>query len=109
MIYQIDLIPQQGHVTMIPLSQGDTGAREIRFQITANGENIALNGTESVVLIQANGSRHACRIEAGEAVIDATADMTEYCGQYYCKLQITEQNGGVISTAAFILEVEKRP
>ena len=108
MRYQISMIPK-ATVTRCGVSQGDTSLRKFEFELMQGAEMIALEGTETVEFIQSNGARHTCTIEQGRALLDAYEDMTAEPGSYRCKLKITETGGGIIYSAAFILEVEKRP
>lgn len=108
MRYQINIEPQ-GTVTRVGVSQGDTSLRKFEFELIHDGEMIPLETTQSAEFIQANGSRHLCEIEQGRAFLDAYEDMTAEAGSFRSKLKITDTNGGTIYSAAFILEVEKRP
>lgn len=108
MRYQISMIPKEA-VTRCGVSQGDTSLRKFEFELMQGTEMIALEGTETVEFIQSNGSRHTCTIEQGRAYLDAYEDMTAVPGIYKCKLKVTETGGGTIYSAAFTLEVEKRP
>lgn len=108
MRYQISMIPKEA-VTRCGVSQGDTSLRKFEFELMQGSQMIALNGTETVEFIQSNGSRHTCTIEQGRAYLDAYEDMTAEAGSFRSKLKITDTDGGIIYSAAFTLEVEKRP
>lgn len=108
MRYQISMIPKEA-VTRCGVSHGDTSLRKFEFELMQGSKMIALEGTETVEFIQSNGSRHTCTIEQGRAYLDAYEDMTAVPGIYKCKLKVTETGGGTIYSAAFTLEVEKRP
>lgn len=104
MIYTVDLIPAE-RVTVIRCSQGDTSLRRFAFALKIGASDYALTA-ETVTFIQSNGAEHACTIMNGLAVLDAYADMTAEPGTFRCKLKIEDNGGGVLYSAAFILEVE---
>ena len=108
MIYQIEMVPGR-QAKRIRVSQGDTSLRRFGFELTVRGATFLLDGSETVELIQDSGASHECEIIQGRAYLDAYADMTEEAGVYRCKLKITNESDGVISSAAFFLEVEKEP
>lgn len=104
MIYKVNLIPQQ-RVTVIRCSEDDTALRRFVFQLMVGSSEYALTD-ETVTYIQSNGSEHECTIEDGLAVLDAYADMTADPGAYRAKIKIEDSGGGILYSAAFILEVE---
>lgn len=103
MVYKINLIPGK-EVQVIRVSQGDTSLRRFIFRLKHGTRDFALT-TETVEYIQSNGAHHACTVENGYAVLDAYEDMTADPGKYFAKLKITD-NGGVIYSATFVVEVE---
>lgn len=104
MQYMINLIPQQ-RVTVIRCSEDDTSLRRFVFQLMVGSSEYALTD-ETVTYIQSNGAEHECTIENGMAVLDACADMTADPGAYRAKIKIEDSGGGILYSAAFVLEVE---
>ena len=104
MQYMINLIPQQ-RVTVIRCSEDDTSMRRFVFQLMVGSSEYALTD-ETVTYIQSNGAEHECTIEDGMAVLDAYADMTADPGAYRAKIKIEDSGGGILYSAAFVLEVE---
>ena len=104
MQYMINLIPQQ-RVTVIRCSEDDTTLRRFVFQLMVGSSEYALTD-ETVTYIQSNGAEHECTIENGMAVLDAYADMTADPGAYRAKIKIEDSGGGILYSAAFVLEVE---
>ena len=107
MEYRLNLIPE-GAVTVIRASQGDTEERSFTFQLYAGKDLYALSAGEVVSFLQENGATADCTIVDGKAVLECFAAMTDEPGQFRCNLAI-QTTGGVIHSAGFILEVEKRP
>lgn len=104
MIYKVNLIPQE-RITVIRCSQGDTSLRRFTFQLLVGSSEYALTD-EDITYIQSNGAEHSCTISDGLAVLDAYADMTTDPGAYRAKLKIEDSGGGILYSAAFIMEVE---
>ena len=100
----VDLIPRES-VRYYRVSQGDTSARRFVFLPKIGTADYALTD-ETVEYTQSNGARHACQIIDGAAVLDAYEDMTQDPGVYRSRLKITDQGGGILYSAAFIVEVE---
>ena len=104
MIYIVNLIPQE-RITVIRCSAGDTSLRRFEFRLMVSASEYALTD-ETVTYIQSNGAEHQCTVTNGLAVLDAYADMTTDPGAYRAKLKIEDSGGGILYSAAFIMEVE---
>lgn len=105
MMYTINLIPRMT-VTVIPVSQEDTSLRRFQFRLQYDGADYVLTD-ETVELIMSNGATHPCTIEDGMAVLDAYADMTAEPGRFRSKLKIVDAGGGILFSAAFIIQIEE--
>ena len=100
------MIPQKESLELF-CSQCDTSLRRFTFALYNGNTQVLIPSSATVLFQQSNGATHACSIENGLAVLNAYADMTAIPGRYRCNLKITEQDGGVIHSAVFTLNVEE--
>ena len=102
----LSMIPQKQSLELF-CSQGDKTLRKFIFELY-NGRNpVLLDGTETIVFVLRNGVTPQCSIENGHVILDTHANMTALPGRFRSRLKITEQDGGVVHSAVFTLNVEE--
>lgn len=108
--YNIDLIPS-GVPTIVHVSQYDSASRTIAMSIYDGG--VAYDLTDKIVTVRGTkqdntGFEYPCTVNGNVASFVLNAQMTIFDGDVPCEIRIAE-NGFVIGSHNFVLQVERTP
>lgn len=108
--YNIDLIPS-GVPTIVHVSQYDSASRTIAMSIYDGG--VAYDLTDKIVTVRGTkqdntGFEYPCTVDGNVASFVLNAQMTIFSGDVPCEIRIAE-NGCVIGSHNFVLQVERTP
>lgn len=108
--YNIDLIPS-GVPTIVHVSQYDSASRTIAMSIYDGG--VAYDLTDKIVTVRGTkqdntGFEYPCTVDGNVASFVLNAQMTIFSGDVPCEIRIAE-NGFVIGSHNFVLQVERTP
>ena len=93
---------------VVHVSQYDVGSRTLKFNLVSytipDGATVAIRGTKP----DKTGFSYACTVADGGASVVVRDQMTVCAGRVRCELTIS-QNGTILHTARFVLDVDKAP
>lgn len=93
---------------IVHVSQYDVGSRTLKFNLVSytipDGATVAIRGTKP----DKTGFSYACTVADGGASVVVRDQMTVCAGRVRCELAIS-QNGTILHTARFVLDVDKAP